>query len=112
ASFSEQVEALRGQVVSVKTARALGSGFYISDTLLLTNEHVVRGYTTFKVRFSDRHEIAGEVLAKDAKRDIALLRTESTGLPGLPLRLQPPDVTSRVFVIGSPLDEALQGTVS
>ncbi len=110
--FPQQVEALRKQVVSIKTSGRLGSGYYITDTLLLTNEHVIRGFTTFRAKFSDGHEIPGEVLARDAKRDIALLKTESIGWPGLPLRLQPPALSTTVYVIGSPLDEALQGSVT
>ena len=85
APFSEQVEILRKQVVTIRTAGGTGSGFYISNNPLLTNEHVIRGVTTFKARFLDGHESDGVVLAKDARRDIALLRTESIGTPGLPL---------------------------
>jgi S1-C subfamily serine protease len=110
--FEDQIPELESQVVTIKQASGSGSGFFIAPDLLLTNEHVVRGARTVKVRFLDKREIEGTVLKSDAPRDIALVRMEPSDAAGLPLRLDPPPVGSRVFVIGSPLGEGLAGSVT
>ncbi len=112
APFREQVDTLRGQVVTVLNAGGSGSGFYISDTLLLTNNHVVEGYSTQKIRFFDGHEIEGRVLATNSRRDVAVIKTESAGVAGLPLQLQNPKLTAPVFVIGSPLGQKQEGSIT
>ena len=67
--------------------RSLGSGFVISkDGFLLTNYHVVAGAEEIKVIFSDEEELDGEIIGKDAKIDIALVKVKSdTELPVAPL---------------------------
>jgi serine protease Do len=112
APFKNQVAVLRDQVVTVQTAGGTGSGFYIADGLLLTNHHVVAGTSHVRVRFFGGREIAGDVVASNAKRDVALIKTESAGVMGLPVRLEKPELTSQVFVIGSPLGEKNEGSVS
>lgn len=54
-----------------------GSGFYISDQLLLTNAHVVAGVQDLQVRLSgiDR-SLPGEVIYFDPEKDIAVVVTE------------------------------------
>ncbi|MHB1206000.1 MAG: S1C family serine protease [Rhodospirillaceae bacterium] len=112
APFKDQVAALRDQVVTVETAGGSGSGFYIADGLLLTNHHVIAGTPRVRIRFLGGREIPGEVVTSNAKRDVALIKTESAGVIGLPVRLEKPDLTSQVFVIGSPLGEKNEGSVS
>ena len=89
-----------------------GSGFFVDDGYLLTNQHVVSGAKFVKVRTVTGREVLGEVLVTNATRDIALVKTESVGLTGLPLRMDDPALSSQVFVIGTPLDPDLQSTVS
>lgn len=111
--FKNQVDHLREQVVTIRTANGSGSGFYIADNLLLTNHHVIAGFQHIRIRFMGGREIAGEVVTSNAKRDVALIKTEkNAGFTGLPLRLENPDLTSQVFVIGSPLGEKNEGSVS
>jgi S1-C subfamily serine protease len=111
-TFQEQFNDLRAQVVTVLAGPGTGSGFYIADGFLLTNEHVINGYKRVKIRFFGGREIDGEVVNTSGKRDIALIKTESVGLPGLPLQLDKPEVTSQTFVIGSPLGAENEGTIS
>jgi len=111
-AFREQVESIKQQVVTIRTPNGTGSGFYISDGLLLTNTHVVSGFKKVMVRFFGGREIVADVLSSDARRDVALLKTESVGLSGLSLRLDKPELTSQVFVIGSPLGEKQEGSIS
>jgi S1-C subfamily serine protease len=111
-AFADQLKAIHGQVVTVLTPGGSGSGFYVADGLLITNHHVIAGYTNVKIRFMGGHEIDGEVLSSDARRDVALIKTDSINVSGLPLQLKPPVETAKVFVIGSPLGEANEGSVS
>ncbi len=110
--FGQHVNALREEVVTIFSSDGMGSGFYITPDLLLTNHHVIAGSKYVKVKFLNGKETVGEVLSSNPRRDIALLKTEVMPVRGLPLRLEPPVIGNRVFVIGSPIDKALQGSVS
>ena len=110
--FRQQVNDLRKQVVTIITPGSTGSGFYVADGLLLTNHHVIAGYTDVKIRFFGGREIPAQVVTSNARRDLALIKTESQGLPGLPVRMEPPPETSPVYVIGSPIGEKHEGSVS
>lgn len=110
--FRANVTNIREQVVTILTPQGNGSGFYISKDLLLTNQHVIDGYVDVRISFFGGRQIAGTVIASDARRDMALVRTEAQAFAGLPLRLENPEVASQVFVIGSPLDPKNEGTVS
>jgi serine protease Do len=110
--FREHVDDLRRQVVTVRTPSSTGSAFYISSDLLLTNEHVINGFKRVTIRFLDKREIEATVIALDARRDVALLKVDNTGMPGLAIRTDKPDLTSSVFVIGSPLREEFEGSIT
>lgn len=112
ADFRAQVPNIQQQVVTIVTPRGSGSGFYISNQLLLTNHHVIEGYTDVRINFFGGRQTPGTVIASDARRDIALVRTETQAFAGLPLRLDNPAVASQVFVIGSPIDPKNEGSVS
>lgn len=111
-AFGDQIPDLRRQVVTVITGEATGSGFYIADGLVVTNHHVVEGYKNLKLRFFGGREILGEVLMSDPRRDVALIKAPGGGMLGLPVRLDRPPVGAQVFVIGSPLGEEQEGTIT
>lgn len=110
--FQDTVTETRGKVVSIFAGDGLGSGFFIADNLVLTNQHVVGGANLVVVRTVTGREMVGEVLATNAGRDVALVQTESLGSDGLPLNRMDRPVGSQVYVIGSPLGEENEGTVS
>lgn len=112
APFADQIEDLRRHVVTVLTPGGTGSGFFVSNSLLLTNHHVIDGYTNVKLRFFGGREIDGRVLSSNARRDIALVQTDAQPFVGLPLRTEPPPAASPVYVIGSPLGQEQEGTIS
>ena len=89
-----------------------GSGLYIADGLLLTNHHVADRGATVKVRFSSGQEIYGTTIAANARRDVALIKTEPVGVAGIPIRTEDPAVGEDIFVLGSPLDIKLENTLS
>jgi S1-C subfamily serine protease len=101
-----------GSVVAVFAGGAMGSGFVVGDGYLITNHHVVGDATTVKVKWPDGLEFAGEVLRSDARRDVALIKTDTRGRPSLTVRTSPMQPGDTVFAIGTPLDPSLQNTVT
>jgi serine protease Do len=57
-----------------------GSGFIIDAAgYVVTNEHVVHDATEVRVRLADDRELRGEVVGRDPKLDLALLKLEGAG---------------------------------
>jgi len=57
---------------------SLGSGFVISpDGLIVTNYHVVEGAEEVTVNFSDESKYKAEVVGRDSKTDLALLKIKT-----------------------------------
>ncbi len=60
--------------------QSLGSGFLINPKgYAITNNHVVEGASEIKVRLVDGREFEAEVVGRDAKTDIALLKLRVPG---------------------------------
>lgn len=58
---------------------SLGSGFIIDEKgYILTNNHVIEKADKIKVRLSDEQEFDAEVVGRDPKTDIALIKIEPT----------------------------------
>ncbi len=93
--------------------RGAGSGFIISpDGLILTNNHVVEGADTIKVRLADEREFTAKVIGTDPQSDVALIKIDGKNLPVLPLgdsdKLA---VGEWVIAIGSPFELSQTVTV-
>lgn len=102
-----------GSVVSVFAGNGFGSGVLVSsDGYLLTNHHVVGETTQVKIRWSDGFETTGDVIRSDKRRDVALVKTEPRGRIALAINRQAPQVGTKVYAIGTPLDPKLQSTVT
>jgi Do/DeqQ family serine protease len=55
--------------------RSLGSGVMVDPSgLVVTNNHVVEGADQFKVSLSDKREFEAEIVLKDSRTDLAVLR--------------------------------------
>ncbi|MBI4745677.1 MAG: DegQ family serine endoprotease [Deltaproteobacteria bacterium] len=60
--------------------KSLGSGFIISkDGYILTNTHVIENATEIKVSLSDEKVYEAEVVGRDPKTDIALIKIKANG---------------------------------
>jgi S1-C subfamily serine protease len=104
---------LRAAVVTINNGKGTGSGFFVSpDGYLITNQHVVGDVTFVKVKIATGRELVGEVLKSDAKRDVALIKTEPIGAATLGIRTTEANVGDEVYVIGSPLGERFSGTLT
>ncbi len=57
---------------------SLGSGFVIShDGFIVTNNHVIEGVDSIEVAFADGTKLEAEIVGRDPKTDIALIRVET-----------------------------------
>jgi len=90
-----------------------GSGVIISqDGYILTNNHVINGANSVKVRLRDGTEYDATIVGSDSDNDIALLKVNATGLsPATFGDSNSLAVGDYVVAIGNPLGE-LGGTVT
>ncbi|MCW2273905.1 Do family serine endopeptidase [Rhodoblastus acidophilus] len=67
-----------GQRPGAKTSQSLGSGVIVDASgLVVTNHHVIEGMTSVKVALADRREFAAEIVLRDPRSDLAILRIKS-----------------------------------
>ncbi|WP_376095765.1 Do family serine endopeptidase [Roseomonas sp. CCTCC AB2023176] len=103
----------RGGGGGSRTVHALGSGFLIDgEGHIVTNNHVVQNATQVRVSLSDGREMPAQVVGRDPRTDLALLKVSADGpLPHLDLgdsdRERPGDW---VVAVGNPF--GLGGTVT
>lgn len=101
--FSGIVEQSIKSVVSVGADNSLGSGFFVLDGYVITNDHVVNGASKIRVLTYDRKIYGATLIAHDSVRDLALLKVDAN-YGHLPLansdELQ---VGKKVIAIGNPL---------
>ncbi len=80
--FLEQQQNAPGAQEQQFDSDSLGSGFIISeDGFVLTNNHVIDGADEIIVRLHDRRQYVAELIGKDARSDVAVLKIDATGLP-------------------------------
>ena len=103
-------------VVLIKTDKRSATGFLISaDGLVATSYHVIEGVSRVSVRTSSGDVFDNvSLLAKDEKRDLAILKISGNYLPFVSLGnsndINPGD---KIIVIGNPLGtEQLQASVT
>jgi Do/DeqQ family serine protease len=89
-----------------RVQRSLGSGVIVDASgLVVTNNHVIEGADQVKVSLADKREIEAEIVLKDERSDLAVLRLKAQGerFPALEFAdsdaLQVGDV---VLAIGNP----------
>ncbi len=59
--------------------RSLGSGVMVdSSGLVVTNNHVIEGADQVKVSLSDKREFEAEIVLKDSRTDLAVLRLKDS----------------------------------
>jgi S1-C subfamily serine protease len=111
-------ERVRPGVVSVETrsgtGAATGSGFVLDGNgYILTNDHVVDGANSVRVRFEDGGPISARVVNADPSTDLALLKISPGDRKLTPLALG----SSRALKVGQPAiaignPYGLQGTLT
>src|SRR4030088_2480488 len=59
--------------------RSLGSGVMVDPSgLVVTNNHVIEGADQVKVSLSDKREFEAEIVLKDSRTDLAVLRLKDS----------------------------------
>jgi S1-C subfamily serine protease len=105
-------------VVTIFVEDRRGFGFFVDDQgHVLTNARLVGAADLVAVKFANGDRLMGDVIATNAKLDVALIKTEPVQAAGLPLQTQPPALGSPVFASASSenvhTDEGLaRGTVN
>lgn len=104
---------LQSAVATVFSGAGSGSAWLLAaDGHWLTNRHVVGDAKYVKLKLANGRELLGEVLRSDARRDVALLKSEAVALSAFEVAEQEPTTGTEVYAIGSPLGEKLEGTVT
>jgi S1-C subfamily serine protease len=89
-----------------------GSGFVISENLILTNHHVVGESNSVAIKFSNGLQLIGKVIASNLGRDVAVVKVDATLPKYFRLSRNTPVLGADVYAIGTPLDEKLHSTIS
>jgi serine protease Do len=102
--FGEIAERLRRSTVHVHGRNGGGSGvIWSAEGLIITNAHVAREEDSVVEMWNGR-KVAGKVISRDGRRDLASLHVESAGLPaatpGDSDGLRPGEL---VIAVGNPL---------
>ncbi len=102
-----------------RVQRSLGSGVIVDPSgLVITNHHVIEGATEIRVALSDRREFEAEVVLRDPRSDLAVLRLQRTKERFAPIEIADSDeveVGDLVLAIGDPFgvgQTVTQGIVS
>ena len=86
--------------------RSLGSGVLVDPAgLVVTNHHVIDGADQVRVSLADRREFEAEIVLKDARSDLAVLRIKGSGERFPALEFADSDVLQvgdLVLAIGNP----------
>jgi hypothetical protein len=92
--------------------KSMGSGFIISNGLIVTNFHVIEGaYKGYiKTNDSDKKIDIDGFVALDRANDIALLQVSKVNLTGIRVSERRPLIGDKIFVAGNP--QGLTGTFS
>ena len=100
-----------------RVPQGVGSGVIVrEDGYIITNNHVVsdqRGEAADEVlvRLNDGRELSAEIVGRDPKTDVAVLKVEATGLPAAPIAdSEEIKVGDIVFAIGNPMGIGLTVT--
>ncbi|MBL8590438.1 MAG: DegQ family serine endoprotease [Methylobacteriaceae bacterium] len=63
-----------------RTSQSLGSGVIVDPAgYVVTNHHVIEGMTEVKVALADRREIEAEIVLRDPRTDLAVLKLKTGG---------------------------------
>jgi Do/DeqQ family serine protease len=103
-----------------RVQRSLGSGVIVEESgLVITNHHVIDGATEIRVALGDRREFEAEVVLRDPRSDLAVLRLQRTNKERFnPIEIADSDeveVGDLVLAIGDPFgvgQTVTQGIVS
>lgn len=116
--ITDDMNLVRRIAVLIQAGVGHGSGLFISkDGYVLTNAHVVGYADQVRIVTSGKQtKGVAKVVRRNDRRDVALLKVESSDVPSnlspLPIRRSLPKVGEDVYAIGAPRLTKLQDTVT
>jgi serine protease Do len=118
-SKNAEIQEYKKAIVTIERDGVKGTGFNIDQQgVIITNEHVVEHTDTVKVHFHAGASYLGEVILRNPKLDLAIIKIEDTNLPVLPLSYKEEWEQSegeKIIFIGNPLSFtqiANEGTIA
>ncbi|HLS67666.1 MAG TPA: serine protease [Pseudogracilibacillus sp.] len=104
-STLDEIKDYKRAVVVIETNDGRGTGFaFTDDGYILTNYHVIEGYHKVTVAFQEDGLFAGEVVETYPEIDLAVLETDATDVPYLPLAsTYIYEADEHIYFIGNPL---------
>ncbi|HTI67339.1 MAG TPA: Do family serine endopeptidase [Caulobacteraceae bacterium] len=102
----------QGEAPEAEPTQATGSGFFISaDGYIVTNNHVVEGADTIKVRTNDDRTLTAKLVGRDPATDLAVIKVQGGGFPFVSFEESAlPRVGDWVVAVGNPFN--LGGTAT
>lgn len=103
-SLADLVSRCTPAVVTIESAAGLGTGFFVSPTRIVTNQHVVADNLTVTLRLAGGQQSRGRVVGRSLDADLALVESD-VPFTGTPLALRPVAGVrpgEEVLAIGSP----------
>jgi len=89
-------------VVILNPKGALGTGFFVTPDLVMTNYHVVEGVKFVEMKLYNGAETFGKVVKSDVRLDLALVKVQTRGTPVKFFEGNTLDLGSTVEAIGHP----------
>ncbi|WP_334128898.1 S1C family serine protease [Sneathiella sp.] len=112
-SIESKLNTVLAAVVTVRSGMGHGSGFIINeDGYILTNAHVVNESSKAAIILNNGLEVIGDVIRVSEQRDVALIKVPLRISAPLPIRKKQAELLEKIYVIGSPLREGLQSSVT
>ena len=114
-------EIYRENIPAIVSVRAAGEAGYswgtgvvmTADGYIITNAHVIQGYSRAEVAFQDGTAYEALLVGKDTPSDLAVLKIDCDGLtPAVFGDSETLEVGDTVLAIGNPLGEELWGTMT
>lgn len=97
-------------VVIYNPKGSIGSGFYVTPDLVMTNYHVIDGAKYIEMKLYNGHETFGKVVKSDVRLDLALIKVQENGKPVQFYKENKLDLGSTTEAIGHP--KGLEFTVT
>lgn len=89
-------------VVILNPNGGMGSGFFVTDDLILTNYHVIKDAKYAEMRLRSGNDTFGKVIAQDIRLDLALIKVQARGVPARLYNSQTLNIGQTVEAIGHP----------
>jgi len=113
-NLEKSTELVMNSTVHVKTEHGSGSGFFIDEYIVVTNNHVVEDVTKVELALNDGLITSGRVVGWDEEADLALIKSDTSNGNYLEWSRGVPKSGEEIIAVGYPLsdEEPLKGDVT